>query len=74
MKKTNNNEDYLTPSANSVQGQPQNVFELINKYGTYNIQPTDDSDNSFPKIAQGLARPDKRNKKGVKKCGLEKEN
>lgn len=61
--KTNQNEDYLTPSVNSVQGQPQNVFELLNKYGTYNIQPTSDSDNSFPKIANGLAKESKRNKK-----------
>ncbi len=44
----------LLPSARSFLGQPQNVTEQINKYGTYNIQPTNDSDNSFPKIAQGL--------------------
>ena len=55
MKKSNKKDDPLTPSANSVQGQPQKAFELINKYGTYNIQPTNDSDNSFPKIAQGLS-------------------
>lgn len=52
----------LTPSTNSVVGQPQNTLEQINKYGTYNIQPTSDSDNSFPKIAQGLARPEVRQK------------
>lgn len=40
-------------SANAVVGQPENVFELINKYGTYEIQPTDDSDNKFPTISQG---------------------
>ena len=56
MKKSSKRDDFLTPSSNSIQGQPQNVFELINKYGTYNIQPTDDSDNSFPKIAQGLPK------------------
>ena len=40
--------------ANNVVSQPENVYELINKYGTYEIQPTADSDNDFPKIAQGL--------------------
>ena len=54
MKKSSKKDDYLTPSANSVQGQPQNAFELINKYGTYNIQPTNDSDQKYPEIAQGL--------------------
>lgn len=26
--------------------------ELINRYGTYNIQPTADTDNEYPKIQQ----------------------
>ena len=56
MKKSSKKDDRLTPSANSVHGQPQNAFELINKYGTYNIQPTNDSDNEFPEIAQGLPK------------------
>ncbi|MBR4073242.1 MAG: hypothetical protein IKK24_04785 [Clostridia bacterium] len=42
--------------ATPIMGQPENVFELINKYGTYEIQPTNDSDNRFPKIAQGLSK------------------
>ena len=63
MKKTSKKDDYLTPSANSVQGQSQNAFELINKYGTYNIQPTNDSDNEFPEIAQGLSQSSKRTQK-----------
>lgn len=44
-----------TPSANFPEGQPDDVFELINKYGTYNIQPTNDSQNEYPAIAQGLS-------------------
>ena len=66
MKRNKNKdiEEYidLTPSSNNVAGQPQNALELINKYGTYNIQPTSESDNSFPKIAQGLAKPEARKK------------
>ena len=37
-------------------GQPDSTFELINRYGTYNIQPTADTRNPFPAIAQGLPR------------------
>ena len=43
-----------------VASQPETVFELLNKYGTYEIQPTADSDNDFPKIAQGLPREENR--------------
>ena len=43
-----------------VVSQPETVFELLNKYGTYQIQPTADSDNDFPKIAQGLPKPTNR--------------
>ena len=44
------------PSAQGFFGQPSDCFELVNKYGTYNVQPTADSDNLFPMIAQGLPR------------------
>ena len=52
MKKT----EFQNPENDTVgiYGQPQTVFELIHKYGTYEIQPTSDSDNDYPKIAQGL--------------------
>lgn len=43
-----------------VVSQPETTFELLNKYGTYEIQPTCDSDNDFPKIAQGLPKQEKR--------------
>lgn len=39
--------------ANPVLGQPESAFELLRKYGTYEIQPTNDSDNKFPTISQG---------------------
>ena len=35
---------------------PENVKDLINRYGTYNIQPTADTENVFPLIAPGLPR------------------
>ena len=40
---------------------PEDSFDMVNKYGTYEIQPTADSDNDFPKIAQGL--PKEKNRK-----------
>ena len=40
----------------SISGQPLNAFDMVNKYGTYEIQPTADSENAFPKIAQGLPK------------------
>lgn len=56
----NKNKKSLKPeieiSAKNVEGNPDTAFELINKYGTYEIQPTADSDNKFPEIAQGLPK------------------
>ncbi len=42
-----------TPSAVPVDGEPLDVWELIDKYGTYEVQDTADTDNTFPMIAQG---------------------
>ncbi len=47
-----------TPSSNDYSKAPDDSFDLVNKYGTYEIQPTADTDNPFPHIAQGL--PDQR--------------
>ena len=41
---------------NWIPGNPENVWEQINKYGTYNIQPTQDAEHPFPTIGQGLGR------------------
>ena len=35
-------------------GQPADCADMVNKYGTYNIQPTADTANTFPLIAHGL--------------------
>lgn len=44
-----------TPSVDPIIGEPITSFDLINKYGTYNIQPTCDTQNEYPNIAQGLS-------------------
>lgn len=53
-KKSEKSFKKIEKSDTAVQGQPQNVYEMLHKYGTYEIQPTNDSDNEFPEIAQGL--------------------
>ena len=42
----------MTQDLNETEG----CFEQVNCYGTYNIQPTCDTDNFFPAIAQGLPK------------------
>lgn len=43
-----------TPMGNAFFGSPEDCFALINRYGTYNIQPTADADSLFPMIAHGM--------------------
>lgn len=59
-----NNEKDLrnAPSVAGISGQPETIFDLLNKYGTYNIQPTADNENEFPEIAQGLPSDSKKDK------------
>ena len=44
------------PDVNRCPGVPESGFDHVNEYGTYNIQPTADTDNLFPLIAPGLPR------------------
>jgi len=43
-------------SAVPILGQPETTYDMVNKYGTYEIQPTSDSDNEYPTISQGLPK------------------
>ena len=45
-----------TPDMHSFRSPPESAHDIINRYGTYNIQPTADTDNVFPLIAPGLPR------------------
>ncbi len=45
-----------TPFLMPIGGSPETAEEMVNKYGTYEIQPTADSDHVFPAIAQGLPK------------------
>ena len=59
MEKNNqhmDNENFKVPLEISVSSDnkcPDTAQEMVNAYGTYNIQPTSDTDNDFPAIAQG---------------------
>lgn len=56
-KKTNRGVPYdATPDLHAFRGIPESSFDVVNQYGTYNIQPTADTENLFPLIAPGLPR------------------
>ena len=60
-----------TPDVHWFQGQPKSCFDLVNQYGTYNIQRTADTENLFPLISAGLPQ-DWKNMK-IDKYDLERE-
>ncbi len=63
-RKPNEQYDEQTVSSEGIIDTPETVFEQINKYGTYEIQPTSDRADFFPAIAQGLpTQPTNKNKK-----------
>ena len=56
MKKKSTSHKRLDESTANIQGNPKSVYGMLNKYGTYEIQPTADTDNAFPAISQGLSK------------------
>ena len=58
MKYNHSEEKRSKISKNEIE---ENSFDMVNKYGTYEIQPTCDTDEEYPQIAQGLA--DKKKKR-----------
>ncbi len=46
--------DVESPAVQGIYGQPDSAWEMVNRYGTYEIQPTCDTDNLYPMIMQGL--------------------
>lgn len=43
-----------------IPDSPETPYEMVNKYGTYEIQPTAETANDFPTIAQGLPKHHKK--------------
>ena len=50
-------------SCDAPQGDVFDAEDAVNKFGTYNIQPTADTENLFPQISAGLPRKNKQSKK-----------
>lgn len=50
----------LEESISYMPDSPETPYEMVNKYGTYEIQPTAETENSFPTIAQGLPKHHKK--------------
>jgi len=42
------------PDIHDFPGVPESTFDLVNQYGTYNIQPTSHTENLFPLIGPEL--------------------
>lgn len=60
----NEKEKVYLPVDEPVMHDPESCADMLHKYGTYKIQPTSATENSFPKVAQGLAKEKNRvNKK-----------
>lgn len=55
MQKRNRKRDEWELAVEAIHGNPETAHEMVNKYGTYEIQPTADTKNPFPTIAQGLS-------------------
>ena len=54
-----------TPDVHHFPGVPRSSFDLVNMYGTYNIQPTSDTDTTFPLSPPALPKAS-RNMTGAK--------
>ena len=58
MKNKNKNKERLEPvidvSSVPVTGMPETAFDMVNRYGTYNIQSTAETENMYPTVAQGF--------------------
>ncbi len=56
ISKTNKKKNTSQASAESYDGFPESSFDLVNKYGTYEIQPTCEMQSEWPEIAQGIPK------------------
>lgn len=52
-----------TPCMETVDGQPDSCNEMVNCYGTYNVQKTNATTNEYPAIAQGISEKTKKQTK-----------
>ena len=57
-------DDKKISSTKTPQGDVFDAEDIVNKFGTYNIQPTADTKNLFPQISQGLPSTNRNKKDG----------
>lgn len=55
-KNRNKNAGRLNEATEYIVDDPETPYEMVNKYGTYEIQPTAETEKAFPTIAQGLPK------------------
>lgn len=60
MEKKNKKKKYEgrfseTPSTVEQNGLPENCSEMVNYFGTYEIQQTQNASNTYPAIGQGIS-------------------
>jgi len=53
LKSENNKKIMTEMSTVANKGMPEDAYEMVNFYGTYEIQATAETDNQYPAIAQG---------------------
>ena len=49
-------------------GFPDGEDDLVNRYGTYEVQAIADTDNRYPMIAQGLSQAERRRSERNPRC------
>ena len=59
-KKNKNYVNQTEERTTYIPDNPETPYEMVNKYGTYEIQPTAETDNEFPTIAQALPKKAKK--------------
>ena len=62
----------ITPDVHQFHAAPEDIHDIINGWGTYNIQATSDTENLFPLIGPGL--PQKWKCRKITKDDMEKES
>ena len=62
----------ITPDVHQFHAPPEDIHDIINGWGTYNIQATSDTENLFPLIGPGL--PQKWKCRKITKDDMEKES
>lgn len=70
----NLNDKELEYAVKPIESEPETSFDMVNKYGTYEIQPTCERQNEWPTIAQGVPKNYKKPTVKKKVGGVQMQN